>query len=94
MNKKIGRNRPGFSQLLFFRIEKPKKGLSYFFLRVLLLATDFLADFRAVAFLPAGFLPLFFVPTALFVRLFVVFLLTGIHTPPFLAAMAVHVKFM
>ncbi|PWU08826.1 MAG: hypothetical protein C5B47_04140 [Verrucomicrobia bacterium] len=67
--------------------------MSYFLpvlLAVDLLVTDFFAPLFAEAFRAAGFLPLFAT-----VRFLAVFLLvTGIHTPPFLSAMAVHLKSM
>jgi hypothetical protein len=91
-HKKIGRNLDGFSQFTPSEWD-PRDGLSYF-LRVVFLAvllvTDFLAAFLAVAFLAAGFLV--FLAPVLFLTVF--FLVTGIHTPPFLSAIAVHVKIM
>jgi len=79
----------------FLSLESLRDRLSYFFLVFLavdLLVTDFFAPLFAEAFRAAGFLPRF-APVVRFLA--VVFLLvTGIHTPPFLSAMAVHVKSM
>lgn len=89
--KKLGETILGFSQSLSSLGRKSESGLSYLFL-VVFLATDLLVADRFAAFL-AGFLAVdFFVPVLLLAVVF--FLETGIRIPPFLSAMAVHVKIM